>query len=195
VLDGTPGCPPIQGGRFFPVTGKDDMSTAVSIVRDEANRNSAGQGRPEADGPEPEGILPERDEDEAPLTGLRCLAFVAQARNIDLSFERLRHDHAPDGTEHDMRSLIRVARESGMKARGMRLGWEDLVSLGPALPAVVRLKNGSFLVLLGAFDAPTARVILVDPVAPDAPFELDEPRFSESWDGDTLLLRPELIEA
>ena len=170
------------------------MSTAVSIVRDEANRKEAGQGRPEAEGPEPEGILPERDEDEAPLTGLRSLAFVAQARNIDLSFERLRHDHAPDGTEHDMRSLIRVARESGMKARGMRLAWEDLTALGPALPAIVRLKNGSFLVLLGAFEGPTARVLLVDPVAPDAPFELDEPRFSDSWDGDTLLLRPELNE-
>ena len=44
--------------------------------------------------------------------------------------------------------LIKCAENSGMRAKAVKLDWDGLAHLKKALPAIVRLRNGSSMVLL-----------------------------------------------
>jgi len=130
-----------------------------------------------------------------PHTAVRSLALVARHRGIDISFERLRHDYVLENTEPSLRRLIGMADDIGLRAKRVRLKWRDLERLDRALPAILRLRNGNCMVLMGYTTlGPTPAALLQDPLADDAgmiPF--DEQRLSEAWDGEAILLKPNTV--
>jgi subfamily B ATP-binding cassette protein HlyB/CyaB len=72
-----------------------------------------------------------------------------------------------------------------------RLESEGLSHLKKVLPAIVRLKNGSYLVLHRLEgDSENARIVLHDPHADeDTPLVIDRVRFEEAFTGDVILIK------
>ncbi len=127
-----------------------------------------------------------------PPTALASLAIVARHHGLDLSPERLAHDHAMDGREPAPGLLLRIAGESGLRAKLIRLDLAGLAALGEALPVAARLDNGNWVAVLGVGErggAPT--LLLRDPLSEDAePLVVPHGAFTARWTGDVLLLRP-----
>jgi ATP-binding cassette, subfamily B, bacterial HlyB/CyaB len=138
------------------------------------------------------GELTNRDETRAARTSLLgALVIVARHRGVHLGEAQLRRDHRIGADGPSREELLRVARASGMRALTTRLGFQDLIRMGPALPAILVLKNGGALVLLRVERmAQPAHVVVQDPIAgEDALLNLDEQRLALGWTGDVILLK------
>src|SRR5437763_12986619 len=81
-------------------------------------------------------------------TALQCLVAVARHHGIDLSADRIKHDHALKPDDDVRRLLPKIARDCGMRTRSLRLRWKDLARLGDAYPTIARLANGNSVILL-----------------------------------------------
>lgn len=120
-------------------------------------------------------------------TALQCFTAVARHQGIDLSIDRIKHDHALKPDDDVRRLLPKIARSSGMRSRQLQVGWKDLMRLGDAYPAIARLANGNSVILLRFHDD---RVDVLDPLADRlAPLHLDQATFCQKWKGELLLLR------
>jgi subfamily B ATP-binding cassette protein HlyB/CyaB len=122
---------------------------------------------------------------------LGALSIVARHRGVHLSPAQLRRDHrlAADGPAPE--ELSQIARANGLRALITRLGFDDLMRLGPALPAILLLKNGSAMVLRRAeADAQPPHILVEDPAAgEDALLALDARRLALAWSGDVILVK------
>lgn len=124
-------------------------------------------------------------------TAVRCLAKVARHHDVETSVERLIHDFVLGNEEPAQAILVRMAREIGMRAKVTKPPLEALFELGEAAPVIVRLKNGSSMLLVGTGQRAGVRVLLLqDPLAEEAgPLVLDERRFASAWDGSVMFLK------
>src|SRR5262245_36727680 len=120
-------------------------------------------------------------------TALQCFVAVARHHGVDLSVDRIRHDHALKADDDIRRLLPVIARKSGLHTRTVRIAWKDLPRLGDAYPAIARLSNGNSIILLGFRDN---KVGVLDPLA-DRPavMSLEEATFCKNWSGELMLLR------
>src|SRR5689334_674145 len=84
--------------------------------------------------------------DDVP-TGLACLVIVARKHGMHLTPSQLIHDNMLSGGELGTAELVKCADNSGMTARVVRLDFDGLTHLRKALPAIVRLKDGSWMIL------------------------------------------------
>ncbi len=145
------------------------------------------------------GSDPLQDRAEAPGNGasgggaalLGALVIVARHRGIHLSETQLRRDHRVGPGATTPEQLLQIARSSGLRALATRLSFSDLMKMGPALPAILLLKNGGAMVALRVErKAQPPHVVAQDPGAPeDALLSLDEPRLALGWAGDVILLK------
>jgi ATP-binding cassette, subfamily B, bacterial HlyB/CyaB len=124
---------------------------------------------------------------------LDCLVIVASHRGIHLSRDQLLHDHQLTSPDVSITETIRLAHLSGLRGHATRLRWSDLFKMGPALPAVVVLRNGSAMVLVRAHRGRDGRpdlVVLQDPNGDEeAPLAVDEVRFNAAWAGEIILIK------
>jgi subfamily B ATP-binding cassette protein HlyB/CyaB len=130
-------------------------------------------------------------------TELECLAKAAAYHGVDLPVERLKHTYAIDGTPVSTTRLLRIAKEAGLRARPAHLDWGALFRLGEAFPALLRLSNGNWIVVLGAgHGADGAEAVSVfDPLAErrDEPLIVDRDKFCTRWGGDAVLIKRERL--
>jgi subfamily B ATP-binding cassette protein HlyB/CyaB len=133
------------------------------------------------------------DVDNATGSLLGSLVIVARQRGIHLSKDQLIRDHLLRTGDASVVEMLGIARASGLRASATRLRWGDLFKMGTALPAIVLLRNGAAMVLIGTeANRPgwPPIVVLRDPNGnDDAPLLLDEARFSAAWDGDVILVK------
>jgi ATP-binding cassette subfamily B protein len=125
-------------------------------------------------------------------TGLDCLALAAKRHNADLSVERLKHTYAVAEEPIPPSLMVRMARESGFRARHVRLSWAALTALKDAYPVMAFLANRNWVVVVGAREEEGSRVITVlDPKAAfPEPLSLSHAEFSRAWNGDVVLFKP-----
>jgi ATP-binding cassette, subfamily B, bacterial HlyB/CyaB len=127
----------------------------------------------------------------AGASSLGALVIVARHRGIHLSQAQLRRDHqiGPEGPA--LGQLLEIAGAAGMRALTTRFTFADLMRAGPALPAILLLKNGNAMVLRHVeANAQPPYVVVEDPAAgEDALLTLDEPRLGLGWGGDIILLK------
>ncbi|WP_454618204.1 peptidase domain-containing ABC transporter [Bradyrhizobium cenepequi] len=130
-------------------------------------------------------------------TELECLAKIAGYHGVDLPVERLKHSYAIDGMPVSATRLLRMAKEAGLRATCTQLDWGALFRLGEAYPALVRLSNGNWIVVLGAGQgADGAEAISVfDPLAErrDEALIVDRDTFCARWAGDAILVKREQL--
>jgi ATP-binding cassette subfamily B protein len=123
-------------------------------------------------------------------TALQCLAAVARHHGVDLSVERLRHDHALPDAEPDPAVLSRIAEEAGLRIERETLDWAKLKALpSSAFPLLLRLSNGNMVVATG-FRSNAEALNVADPLS-DRPGELllDRNSLETAWRGETLHVR------
>jgi ATP-binding cassette subfamily B protein len=125
-------------------------------------------------------------------TGPECLAAVLHHHGIDIDAPRLITDHAIARERVGFALMLRMATEAGLRARRIKLTRRMLLRLGGAYPALARLANGNWVVVLGAEkdETGTDLVRLYDPLA-EAPGVITVPvaRFFKSWRGDAILAK------
>lgn len=130
---------------------------------------------------------------QAPGSLLDSLIIVARHRGVHLSRDQVLRDHQLTSPELSLAELLRIAHLSGLRASAVRLRWSDLFKMGPALPAIVLLRNGAAMVLMHAVERPGGQlplVVLRDPNGSEAtPLTLDEARFADVWAGDVILVK------
>lgn len=131
------------------------------------------------------------DADTMPPSALECLIIVARQHGLHLTSTQLIKDNLLTDQEVTPDQLVRSAEKAGMRAKLVKLDWDGLSHLKKALPAIVRLRNGSHMVLLRVDgDANNTRIILRDPnAAEDALLVIDRPRFEDIWSGDVVLVK------
>src|SRR5262245_9853527 len=124
-------------------------------------------------------------------TNLQCLALVARHHGVDLSPERLIHDHAVGAEPVTTRQLLRMAKGAGLRARQARLSWQSLVRLGDAYPVLAELDNGNWVVIVSAVVSGEQEMLRVaDPLAQRPEVLLvTEQQFAKSWRGSVVLLK------
>jgi ATP-binding cassette, subfamily B, bacterial HlyB/CyaB len=122
---------------------------------------------------------------------LGALAIVARHRGIHLSPAQLRRDHRIAADGPTPAELPRIARAVGLRPLATRLGFNDLMQLGRALPAILLLKNGCGMVVLRVeAKAQPPHIVVQDPAAgEDALLALDEQRLALAWSGDVILAK------
>ncbi len=123
---------------------------------------------------------------------IASLASVALRRGIDISPESLVRSYVLGRDELTTAKLIAVARDIGLDAKKLRPAWRDLPRLRTVLPALLRLKDGSALVLEDVVIQSTTGqvVVLRDPASgPDAEAVLDEIHLNDIWNGEIILLK------
>jgi ATP-binding cassette subfamily B protein len=134
-----------------------------------------------------ETLAPEGKADTSPLA---CLVTVARHHGVHLTVGQIIHDNVLADPAVPIDGLVAIARRSGLKAEAIQLRPEGHGALARALPAIVRLAGGRFLVLLrfeGEGDA--RRVILEDPAAGGVPVRIDAVRFENAWSGEAVLVK------
>ena len=129
-------------------------------------------------------------------TALRCLALVARHHGIDVSADRLIHDYSLEQEEPSLRRVLRIAKDSGFKVRHVRLTWKQLDKMGQAFPAIARLENGNYVIMIGLRQHETEdgkiveQVAIFDPLADRQEFIfLTQEEFETSWKGETILTK------
>jgi len=121
------------------------------------------------------------DVDPMPPSGLECLIIVARQHGLHLTATQLIKDNLLTDQEVAAGQLVHCAQKAGMRSKVVQLDWDGLSELKKALPAIVRLRNESYMVLLRVEgDANNIRVVLRDPnAAEDALLVIDQPRFED----------------
>lgn len=125
-------------------------------------------------------------------TGLYCLTVVLRHHGFDISVDSLTHRYALGAEAVSAALLLRMARESGLRARRLQLDWAGLARLGEAFPALALLNNGNWVLIAGVVaDAEgQGAVRLLDPLAerPEA-LVVPEEAFRGRWSGEVVLLK------
>lgn len=129
-------------------------------------------------------------------SALKCLVAIAQHHGLATSVEQIRRNNQADAgaTGDDIAFLLSTASTLGLKARKARVSWNELVALGETLPAIARLGNGNFVVLVGFKKTESGvHVAIMDPLAQpaNAIFLLEQATFEKSWSGEVTLLKRE----
>src|SRR5215467_2464859 len=124
-------------------------------------------------------------------TGLGCLVIVARHHGLHLTVSQLIHDNMLAGPEVSVADLIKSASGAGLEAKAVHLTWNELNQLKKALPAIVRLEHGGWMVLRrleGIGDA--VRLVLQDPDAGgDTLLLIDQVWFEKAWTGEVVLVK------
>lgn len=124
-------------------------------------------------------------------TALQALILAVRMRGVHLSLEQVIRDYEIGEGEASNELLIHIAEENRLDARETKLRWSKLGKLRQALPVVLRLNDGSAVVLTG-FEKRDGReaAVIADPTTPGAPSILvDEIRLNSVWSGSALLLK------
>jgi ATP-binding cassette subfamily B protein len=127
-----------------------------------------------------------------PMSTLAAFAAVAQRRGVDVSTEQLRRSYVFGEEEPRSSVVIAIARDFGLEARQISLRWRDLARMQASLPAILRLRDGSSLILESFREQTSSGAVAVlrDPtVASDALMAVDEARLTAQWAGEVILLK------
>jgi subfamily B ATP-binding cassette protein HlyB/CyaB len=131
----------------------------------------------------------------APMTNassLTALAHVATRLGLDVTIEQLYRRFAPQSGELTTATLVGIAKELGLEARAAHVKFDELPLLARTLPAMLRARDGSTLMLEDARSEPTTGTVAIirDPCATDdAMLAIDELHLAEVWDGEVILIK------
>jgi subfamily B ATP-binding cassette protein HlyB/CyaB len=128
------------------------------------------------------GSAPETPPRPAVDGGLACLVTAAKLLGIPADYNQLKRAFVVADTVADTVTLLRAAKELGLKAKQTQTTLEKLPRL--ALPAMAQLVNGQYAVIVKA-DA--QKVLVFDPFK-ERPLTLPHEDFATAWNGSVILL-------
>ncbi len=129
---------------------------------------------------------------EAEVVGnLQALVLVARKFGLHLDARRMMRDNQLSGLKISPAEVVRCASTAGLRATGLRPGWDGLGGLAKALPAIVYLRDGGAMVLVRVErGAGGQRAVLQDPTSDDTTLlSLDHRQFAAIWSGELVLVQ------
>lgn len=121
---------------------------------------------------------------------LRALVLAARHNGVHLSFQQIVRAHGLPEGEHAPADVVGIAVENGLRARAVTLGWDRLMCLGDAFPAIMVLRDGTALVAVGANRSASPSVVLVRDPDDGVLRALDAVAAADMWDGVLVLVKP-----
>ncbi len=123
-------------------------------------------------------------------TMLEALRFIARHHGLHLSQEQLIRQFARSQGEVSTASIVAAAEQNGLKAQRTRLRFEHLLRLGRAVPALLRMKDGTAQILVGTHAQSSPPVVMIrNPADGAQPQPHDLVSLSEIWDGEAVLFK------
>ena len=115
-------------------------------------------------------------------TALICLIRVAQILGVPADMEQLRRAYVFDAQGMDVMTLVRAAKDLGLKSNLLSPPKESFAKL--PFPSIALLCNGNYAVLLGCDGS---RISLYDPYRKQ-PFTIALENFFEAWSGEMVFI-------
>ncbi|MFT7631646.1 MAG: subfamily B ATP-binding cassette protein HlyB/CyaB [Mariniblastus sp.] len=144
----------------------------------------------------PEDLGDDEDSGKANHTALKCLALLARHHGLEVSADRLIHDYSLENEDPSLRRLLRIAQDTGLKAKHARLNWKQFRKMDQAFPVMARLTNGNYVILVGLrkiqdeADEVSEQLAVFDPLADQQGFVyLTQEQFEKSWKGEVILAK------
>jgi ATP-binding cassette subfamily B protein len=127
----------------------------------------------------------------ATFSSIAALIEVARTHGVHLSADQIVREYPLGDAEPPLAFLRQLAERHGLKGRVVQMRWQQLARLGRALPAILRMKNGAAMVIVGYRDSDQVpQLLLQDPLdSAGAVVAVDEPRLTEAWTGEVLLIK------
>jgi len=125
-------------------------------------------------------------------TGPACLSAAARHHGIDIGADRLVADYAIGRELVGAPIIVRMARESGLRAKTGKLRARDMTRLGEAYPILARLTNGNWVLVLAAGHdgAGTDVLRLFDPLAASPGIiTVTLEQFCKRWQGEVVFVK------
>ena len=131
----------------------------------------------------------------AVLTGCNALVIIARSFGLHLDAQQMLRNSYLSTEDIGVGALMVCAERAGLRPRGLRPGWEGLLRLARALPAIVHLHNGEFMILTRIEEeSGEYRAVLQDPSCESEVWlSLDYRRFSAIWTGEVILIQRHLV--
>ena len=124
-------------------------------------------------------------------TGLISLEIVARMNNIDIDMRSIVREYGIQTADIEPEEIIRIAKNKGFKIKKKNFKLEDIDEKYP-LPAILHLKDNSYIVLLGV-KPNEKRVLTLTPLAKH-PESHDISELQEQMKDYILVLRHKLID-
>lgn len=123
-------------------------------------------------------------------TMLEALLFIARHHGLHLSREQLQRQYAGGDGEVRPSIIVAAAEQAGLRAKVTRMRFDQLLRLGRAIPALIRLRDGSARVLIttNANGSPPI-VVLRHPMDGAQPQAYDHVGLADIWAGDVILFK------
>jgi len=132
------------------------------------------------------------EQSAASLTGLAALAQLATRLGMDLDVEQLRRRFSLSAEEPTSDALVAMAKDIGLEAQILHVVFADLPNLAKTLPAILRARDGTALILEDARSDPMKGAVAVvrDPLSTDDAVALiEEDQLAEVWEGEIILVK------
>ena len=117
-----------------------------------------------------------------PDSGLMCLSTAARLLGIPADYQQLKRAFLLTDAPADAVTILRAAKELGLKAKQTATTPAKLPKL--SLPAMAQLGNGQYVVIVKADDQ---RLLVFDPYK-ERPLTLPHETFGKAWTGTVILL-------
>lgn len=121
-------------------------------------------------------------------TALTCLVTIAKLFGIPADEAQLRRAYVMSGNGMDTMTMLRAAKELGLKSRLIKTEQQQLEKM--PLPAIAILKNGNYVVVARL---ETEKVLIMDPYRKQ-PFLLPLKNFFHAWSGDLILVTRRYVD-
>lgn len=129
---------------------------------------------------------------DAEGSGCQCLAWVAAHLRLNVDARELQRSATATGGVSASDDLTALATSIGLATRPWQGSVDRLDEIEPRLPAILRLRNGNFVLLMGRLRRDDATALLVrDPLTQPAGvvLQLTDATLGAAWSGEALLLR------
>ena len=126
------------------------------------------------------------------MGALEALVYVARQQGLDTSLDAVRRRFSVEDSQVATGALVALAGELGLRARSLRATWDDLPRFEKVLPAILRLWDGSVLVLDAVIDDPKvgrAAVVRDPTTGAETRALVDKAQLDLVWDGELILIK------
>ena len=124
---------------------------------------------------------------------LRAFVHIAARTGIETTEDELRRAYALVQDEISVDTLAGMARELGVHLHPVQIEWQSITQLRGAFPAMLMLRDGTFLIAEGLVeDTPQGTVLLARDAgagSDDVDIALDQQRFERLCTGDVILAK------
>ena len=121
----------------------------------------------------------------------RSFAVIAQKAGMDVSFDEIQRAYPNSKKQLGLNAISAIVGEIGFSMEALSVDWREIASLENSLPALLTMRDGTYLIINGiAPETAHGHLLIAQEAATgDEVIALDEQRFNRLSTGEVILLR------